>query len=184
MVRFRRNLVPGGTYFFTLTLRDRRSNTLTDHVDLLRAAFRAARKRRPFEIVAIAILPEHLHTVMTLPEGDSDYATRWRAIKGGFSRALSRAGVPLEKDSRGEYRLWQRRFWEHTIRDEQDLANHVDYVHYNPVKHGLVSRVSDWPWSSFHRFVRVGWANPDWAAEPVDFGAAEFGEPRGADRDE
>jgi putative transposase len=80
MVRFRRNLVPGGTYFFTLTLRDRRSNTLTDHVDLLRAAFRAARKRRPFEIVAIAILPEHLHTVMTLPEGDSDYATRLRAI--------------------------------------------------------------------------------------------------------
>jgi putative transposase len=127
--------------------------------------------RVPIERAAIA-----------LPERDSDYSRRWRSIKAGFSHSLSRAGVPLEKDSRGEYRLWQRRFWEHTIRDERDLETHVHYVHYNPVKHGLVSRVIDWPWSSFHRFVRLGWANANWAADPGDFDGVEFGEHQGAER--
>ena len=179
MVQFRRNYVPGGTYFFTPTLRDRRRSLLTNHVDLLRTAFRAERERHPFEILAIVVLPEHLHAVITLPDGDSHYSRRWRSIKGGFSHSLFRAGVALEKDSRGEYRLWQRRFWEHTIRDERDLETHV---HYNSVKHGLVSRVIDWPWFSFHRFVRLGWASPNWAAEPGDFAGVEFGENQGADR--
>ena len=182
MVQFRRNRLPGGTYFFTLTLRDRHLSTLTDHIDLLRAAFRAERQRHPFEIIAITVLPDHLHTVMTLPAGDSDYSGRWRAIKGAFSHSLHRAGVPLKQDPRGEYLLWRRRFWEHTVRDEHDLETHVHYIHYNPVKHGLVSRVSDWPWSSFHRFVRLGWASSDWGADPGNFGDSAFGEPRGADR--
>ena len=180
MVRFRRNYVPGGTYFFTVTLRDRRSRALTDHIGLLREAFRDVRKAHPFEILAIVVLPEHLHTVITLPEEDSDYSGRWKAIKARFSHSLVKARVPLTKDRRGEYRFWRRRFWEHTIRDERDLETHVDYIHYNPAKHGWVTRVADWPWSSFHLYVRLGWVNTDWAADPQGFDGMNFGEPDAA----
>jgi putative transposase len=177
MVAYRRNYVLGGTYFFTVTLRDRRSRVLVDHVDLLREAFRDVRRERPFILDAIAVLPEHLHTVMTLPKGDADYSGRWRAIKSAFSRSLAKAGVRLWQDHRGEYRLWQRRFWEHTIRDEGDLQTHVDYIHYNPVKHGLVERAAAWPYSSIHRFIRRGWIPADWGVAPDCFDGAEFGEP-------
>ena len=105
MVRFRRSYVPGGTYFFTVTLRDRHSRVLTTHIDLLREAFRDVRKAQPFEIVAMVVLPAHLHAVLAMPESDADYSGRWRDIKGKFSRSLLKAGVPLEKDARGEYRL-------------------------------------------------------------------------------
>lgn len=176
MVRYRRNYVPGGTYFFTVTLRNRQSRTLTDHIDLLRGAFRDVRKARPFEIDAIVVLPEHLHAVITLPVGDADYSVRWKGIKGGFSKSLARAGIRVEKDRRGEYCLWSRRFWEHTIRDEQDLQTHVDYIHYNPVKHGWVRRVADWPYSSFHRYLRLGWVDESWGANPSDFEGKEYGE--------
>lgn len=177
MVRFRRNYVPGGSYFFTVTLRDRGSRLLTDHVGLLRAAFREVLSELPFTIDAIVILPEHIHAVMTMPEGDADYSTRWKAIKGTFSRSLVRSGVALAKDSRGEYRLWRRRFWEHTIRDEDDLRIHVDYIHFNPVKHGWASRAVDWPYSSFHRFVRLGWLDADWGIASEVFDDARWGEP-------
>ena len=132
MVAFRRNRVAGGTYFFTVTLRDRHLRMLVDQVDLLRKAFRDVRRDRRFTIDAIVILPEHLHAVLTLPDGDADYSGRWRAIKGAFSRSLVHAGVNLAKDRRGEYRLWQRRFWEHTIRDQADLQAHVDYPKGDP----------------------------------------------------
>jgi putative transposase len=177
MVAYRRNFVSGGTYFFTVTLRDRRSRVLVDHVDLLREAFRDVRRERPFILDAIVVLPEHLHTVMTLPKGDADYSGRWRAIKSAFSRSLAKAGVRLRQGHRGEYRLWQRRFWEHTIRDEDDLQTHVDYIHYNPVKHALVERAAAWPYSSIHRFIRRGWIPADWGVAPDCFGGAEFGEP-------
>jgi putative transposase len=169
MVQFRRNRFPGGTYFFTVTLRDRRSRALTDHIGPLREAFRTVRAARPFEVVAIVVLPEHLHTVICLPEGDADYSGRWRAIKSRFTRELRVAGIPLTRDNRGEYRLWQRRFWEHTIRDDRDYEHHVDYIHWNPVKHGLTTRVVDWPYSSFHRYVHRGLRPNDWTngvAEP------------------
>ena len=178
MVGYRRNYVAGGTYFFAVTLRDRRARLLVEHIDLLRASFREVRQAKPFEIVAIVILPEHLHAILTLPEGNADYSTRWKAIKGGFTTRLRRAGVALAKDRRGEYRLWQRRFWEHTIRDERDLCAHVDYIHYNPVKHGLVTRVLDWPYSSFHRYVRDGWLPADWGCAPGLFEDQDFGERR------
>jgi putative transposase len=129
MVRFRRNCVPGGTDFFTVTLRDRRSRALTDHSGLLREACRDVRKGHPFQILAIVVLPEHLHTVMTLPEGDADYAGRWKTIKGQFSQSLVKAGVRLAQGKRGEYRFWRRRFWEHTVRDERDLQTQGDYIH-------------------------------------------------------
>jgi putative transposase len=160
-----------------VTLRDRRSRRLTEHIDLLRTSFREVRAAHPFDILAAVVLPEHLHIVLTLPENDADYSGRWKAIKGGFSRALVKSGVPLQKDRRGEYRFWRRRFWEHTIRDEADLETHVNYVHYNPVKHGWVTRVADWPYSSFHRYVRLGWANEEWAADPGEFKDQAFGEP-------
>ncbi len=177
MVQYRRNRVPGGTYFFTVTLRDRHSRALTDHIGPLRESFRTVHAAHPFEIIAVVILPEHLHTVIRLPPGDADYSGRWRAIKSGFSRGLVKAGVTLEQDPRGEYPLWARRFWEHTIRDDRDLETHVHYIHYNPVKHGWVDRVAEWPWSSFHRYVRSGWAEPDWAGDPRGFGGEGFGEP-------
>jgi putative transposase len=175
MVRYRRNFVPGGTYFFTVTLADRRSRALVDHIAALRAAFRAARRERPFAIDAIVILPEHLHVVMTLPPDDADFPGRWRRIKGLFTRSVAVAGATFPSDRTGEYALWQRRFWEHTIRDDGDFARHVDYIHINPLKHGLVTRVADWPYSSFHRYVRQGLLPQDWAGDAKN-GGAGFGE--------
>ena len=176
MVHYRRNRVPGGTYFFTVTLADRRSRILTERIDDLRAAFRIVRRERSFQIEAIVVMPDHLHTVWTLPENDIDYPTRWRAIKSQFTRRIRTQGVPLQANSKGEYALWQRRYWEHTIRDEDDLQRHMDYIHYNPVKHGLVSHVTDWPYSSFHRYVRRGWLSLDWAAAAHDDDENDYGE--------
>ncbi|MBK5958297.1 hypothetical protein CCR97_08740 [Rhodoplanes elegans] len=176
MVRYRRNFVQGGTYFFTVTLADRRSRVLVDHVDALRAAFRDVRARHPFAVEAIVVLPDHLHAVMSLPAGDADFSTRWALIKRRFTDAVAAAGGPVGRHRNGEPALWQRRFWEHTIRDDRDHARHVDYVHFNPVKHGLVGRACDWPWSSFHRFVRLGLVPADWGGDArCDEG--DFGEP-------
>jgi putative transposase len=164
MVQYRRNLVPGGTFFFTVTLADRRSSVLVDHVDLLRAAFRHTLCRRPFVIDAIVILPDHLHAILTLPPGDADFPGRWKAIKAKFTRSLIATTINPGHDHRGGYSLWQNRFWEHTIRDEGDFERCANYVHFNPVKHRLVSSPADWPFSSFHRYVRAGLLQPDWGA--------------------
>jgi putative transposase len=168
MVRYRRNLVPGGTFFFTVTLSDRHACTLVDHISALRSAFRLARDERPFTIDAVVVLPDHIHTIMTLPSNDADFTGRWRRIKSLFTRRAIAAGTTAARNEKGEYSLWQRRFWEHTIRDEEDLARHVDYIHFNPVKHGLVARVCDWPYSSFHRYVRRGLLPEDWAGSSND----------------
>jgi putative transposase len=141
----------------------------------LRAAFLVARRERSFDIDAIVVLPDHLHAVLTLPDGDSDFSARWRRIKGHFSSQLLRAGLQASRHATGELALWQRRFWEHTIRDEAGLARHIDYIHFNPVKHGLVPRVREWPYSSFHRYVRDGSLPPDWAGDVADVGG-KFGE--------
>jgi putative transposase len=161
-----------------VTLADRRSTTLVDHIDMLRAALRTARKERPFTIDAIVILPDHLHTIITLPPDDADFSGRWRRIKGHFSSNLIASGPAMKRTWNGDLALWQRRFWEHTIRDEGDFARHVDYIHFNPVKHELVSRVRDWPHSSFHRYVREGVLPEDWAGDANER-AGDFGEPRG-----
>src|SRR3954469_11107416 len=177
MALYRRNFVPGGTYFFTVTLADRRSSMLVDQVKALRSAFRVARTERPFSIDAIVILPDHLHVVMSLPPDDADFSGRWRRIKGHFSTELIAAGAALKRASNGDLLLWQRRFWEHTIRDDGDFARHVDYIHFNPVKHGLVRCVVDWPHSTFHQYVRRGILPADWAGtvgEPL----GNFGERR------
>ena len=178
MVRYRRNYIAGGTYFFTATLADRKSRALTDHVDALRAAMQTIRRTHPFTLDAVVVLPDHLHVVMTLPAGDADSPTRWRLIKRRFTTAVTKAGVPIARHPNGENRLWQRRFWEHTIRDEGDFERHVDYIHFNPVKHGHVTRVRDWPYSSFHRYVRNGCLPADWAGDLAQ-SVTSFGEPDG-----
>ena len=173
MPNYRRVWIPGGTYFFTVALVDRRSTLLVDRIAELRSAFRTAWIARPFTIDAIVVLPDHLHAVWTLPTGDADYAKRWSQIKAMFVRALSaREYVCPSRAHKRERGIWQRRYWARAIMDEQDFDAHVDYVHINPVKHGLVSQTRAWPWSSFHRYVRNGVLDEMWAAsvvrKPVD----------------
>jgi len=158
MPNYRRAFIPGGTWFFTVNLLERKNNDLLiREIELLREAVRAVRKRYPFQIDAWVVLPEHMHAIWTLPSGDADFSKRWRLIKSGFSRALPkmefRSSLRKAANERG---IWQRHFWEHSIRDEKDFERHVDYVHVNPLKHGLVGRVIDWPYSSFHRYVENG----------------------------
>jgi putative transposase len=163
MPDYRRNRVPGGTYFFTVNLLDRRASTLVTHVAALRDAVRQERARRPFHIDAWVVLPDHMHCVWTLPEGDDDFPQRWRGIKMRFVRGLP-VGEPRSDvmARRGERGIWQRRYWEHTIRDERDYAAHVDYVHFNPVKHGYVEHPGAWEYSSFRRCVAMGLYPADW----------------------
>ena len=169
MTDYRRNFLAGGSCFFTVNLAERRLRLLTEHIDSLRAAFRQTRRNHPFTIDAMVVLPDHLHTVWTLPEGDADFSTRWRLIKSAFSRSL-RIGERLSpsRAAKGERGIWQRRYWEHTTRDEDDFARHVDYIHINQVKHRLVTRVGDWPYSSFHRMVRLGIYPADWAGDATN----------------
>jgi putative transposase len=153
MTTYRRHFVPGGSYFFT----DRRLPLLTDHIEVLRAAFRYARTRYPFTVDAIVVLLDHLQANWTLPTGEWDFALRWRLIKASSSRSLPRSEpVSRSRARKGERGIWQRLYWEHTLRDEDDFARHADYIHFNPVKHGHAERVSDWPYSSFLRMVRRG----------------------------
>jgi putative transposase len=176
MTNYRRNPIPGGSYFFTVTLDDRCSRLLIDHIDVLRAAFRHVLARHPFTVAAIVVLPDHLHAIWTLPEQDADFALRWRLIKSGFSRALP-GGEPVSRSraEKGERGIWQRRYWEHTLRDDSDVERHFDYIHYNPVKHGHVHQACDWPYSSFHRMVRLGVYPRDWGGDVQESGT-EFGE--------
>lgn len=163
MSNYRRQHLPGGFYFFTVNLLERRGRLLVEHVGLLRSAFKQTMGFRPFEIIAIVVLPDHLHCVWRLPECDSDNATRWRHIKSVFSKGLPKAErISVSRVKRQERGIWQRRFWEHLITDENDLMNHINYVYLNPVKHGYVAKVKDWPHSSFHRDVRRGIYPEDW----------------------
>jgi len=165
MPDYRRAWHPGGTYFFTVNLLQRQGNNLlTRHIDLLRQTVRSVRQRHPFRIHVRVVLPEHLHCVIELPPEDADFATRWRLIKMGFSKAMPRdEKLSAVRARRGERGIWQRRYWEHQIRDEADYRAHMDYVHINPVGHGLVKSVTDWPYSTFHHLVAEGVYPADWA---------------------
>ena len=177
MSNYRRAFVPGGCWFFTVNLLERRRTLLVDHITALREAVGATRRSHPFTIDATVVLPDHLHAIWSLPPGDWDFSTRWRLIKSRFARTLPkqerRSAVRVARHERG---IWQRRFWEHLIRDEADYARHVEYCYINPLKHGLVSRVRDWPYSSFHRDVREGIFPEDWAGDSEASG--DFGERR------
>jgi len=162
---YRRHRVAGATYFFTVNLLDRNSTLLVDQVDALRQTVARIRELMPFHIDGWVVLPDHLHCLWTLPDQDGDFPKRWQAIKMGFSRKIS-PGEPLSASrfKRGERGIWQRRFWEHTIRNDRDYATHLDYIHFNPIKHGYVTEPADWKFSSFHRAVRQGLYPPTWTA--------------------
>ncbi len=168
MPEYRRALAPGATFFFTVATNFRRPILRArDAVAALRAAFAEVRAKHPFEVEAAVILPDHLHCIWTLPPNDSDFSTRWRLIKGRFTRLFratygTESGRSASRRRHAERGVWQRRFWEHVIRDEDDLGNHMDYIHYNPVKHGLSACPHAWPYSSFQRWVRRGIYAPDW----------------------
>ena len=154
----------GGCYFFTVNLAQRKQTLLTEKIELLRESFRIVKDRCPFNIEAIVILPEHLHTIWTLPEADDNFSCRWRQIKAHFSRQVEKGErVSRSRQSTHERGIWQRRFWEHQIRNEADFIAHANYIHYNPVKHGYVRYVADWPYSSFHAYVKRGVLPLNWA---------------------
>ena len=171
MPDYRRWYVPGGTYFFTIVTHGRRP-ILCDEIarNCLHQAIEKVRTNRPFELVAIVLLPDHLHTVWTLPPGNADYPIRIKRIKEEFTLAyLASGGMELppsgSRSRQGERGIWQRRYWEHSVRDEEDLKRCVDYVHWNPKKHGFAASVRDWPWSSFHRYVDLGEYEINWGSE-------------------
>ncbi len=159
MSNYRRLYVPGGHYFFTLVCKKRMPLFKDpEHVSILGDAFRHIKRNRPFHIDAIVVLHDHLHCLWKLPPDDGDFSSRWREIKKYTTRRLSPDG----------HSMWQPRFWEHCIRDEEDWRRHLDYIHYNPVKHGLSTSPNEWPYSSFHRAVAKGWYPANWAkASPV-----------------
>jgi putative transposase len=175
MSNYRRSNIDGGVFFFTVVLADRSSRLLIEEIERLRRAYLTIRERRPFETIAICILPDHIHAVWALPEHDKDFASRWSHIKSVFSRGLEARPRSHSKVSKREKGIWQRRYWEHAIRDDTDLERHINYTHFNPVKHGYVTRVADWPHSSFHRFVERGLLAVDWGGDLREI-AGSFGE--------
>jgi putative transposase len=168
MPNYRRANAGGATYFFTVVTQRRRPILMRACVlDALRTAFRTVRQAKPFKIDAVVVLPDHIHTLWTLPVGDANYGARWGMIKRQVSKVVLEEEQIHVSDSmraRKEHGVWQRRFWEHLIRDENDYARHMDYIHCNPVKHGYVERPADWVHSSFHRCVEQGIYPLDWAA--------------------
>ncbi|AGB79787.1 transposase [Enterobacteriaceae bacterium strain FGI 57] len=161
MSNYRRYYINGGTWFFTVNLKNRQTDLLISHVADLRTVVKDVKQKKPFYIDAWVVLPEHLHCIWTLPQNEYDFSARWREIKKRFSKAIKCGAV------------WQPRFWEHAIRDEEDYRRHVDYIYINPVKHGWVTRVQDWPFSSFHRDVREGIYPVGWAGDINEFNAGE-----------
>lgn len=182
MPNYRQISLAGGTFFFTQTLYDRKRAWLCDELArwALREAIMTVRKNYPFTIDAWVLLPDHLHCIWTLPQGDNDYATRWRLIKSSVTKRIG-AQLNLDKpltssrQKRQEGNLWQRRFWEHLIRDEEDFIRHVDYIHFNPVKHGLVTMVKEWPYSTFHRYVAESIYPQNWGSD-VKIDGNDWGE--------
>ena len=169
-MNYRRIWLAGGTYFFTVTLLQRGNNALlTEHIAALRLAVSEVKTNYPFTIHAWVVLPDHLHCVLELPPNDSNYALRWRLIKSAFSKKMV-ADEPrsMVRQARGERGIWQRRYWAHLITHDADFANHVDYVHINPLKHGLVKAVAEWPHSTFHQHVKMGNYPLDWAGNSAN----------------
>jgi putative transposase len=175
MPNYRRTTFPGGYYFFTMVTYRRKPVLITPEArDCLRHAWEVVRSRHPFRVIALCLLPNHLHCIWKLPAGDANFSLRWSMIKGLFSREYRRClSTPFPNNSRNRKReiaFWQRRFWEHQLRDESDLQRHFNYTHYNPVKHGLVKTVDEWPFSTYHQYKKKGWypQNVVWDMESLN----------------
>ncbi len=177
MPNYRRHLLPGGTYFFTVNLLERYpNNLLTSNINLLREVVRYVQWKRPFHIDAWVVLPDHMHAVWTLPDNDFDFSNRWRLIKQRFSKEIPKNEQrSMTRIKRGERGIWQRRYWEHSISDQDDLNRHIDCCHINPLKHKYVHQVSDWPYSTFHKYVKKGIYPLNWAGGDVAL-EGSFGE--------
>lgn len=180
MANYRRSRTAGGCFFFTLVTHQRQPFlTHPEARRFLRAAILETQNRYPFSINAWVLLPDHLHAVWTLPQDDPDFSKRWGLIKAGFSKKAKplfekKELLSVSRIKKQESSIWQRRFWEHEICDDDDYQRHLDYIHYNPVKHGLADRVADWPHSTFHRYVALATYPEDWGGA-LDF-SGEFGE--------
>lgn len=163
-MHYRRSNTAGASFFFTVVTYQRKSILcLDENIGLLRQAMTLVKSRHPFRMDAFVFLPDHIHCIWTLPAGDSDFSTRWMLIKSHFTRQCAQARTQIASRSlKREQCIWQRRFWEHQIRDEQDYIRHIEYIHYNPVKHGLVPAPKDWQYSSFHRYAEAGVYNKNW----------------------
>ena len=176
-MQYRRTDITGASYFFTANLAERHKRLLVENIEVLREAVKTVKQRHPFEIDAMVVLPDHIHALWTLPQGDQDYPTRWMLIKTSFSRQINkgerRNQSRIAKHERG---IWQRRYWEHLIRDERDYIHHVDYIHYNPVKHGHVTKASEWPYSSIHRYIKSCMIDEDWGADRIARTERGYGE--------
>ena len=183
-MRYRRAKIRGGTYFFTVVTYNRlKIFKHLENIILLRAVFKKVMQKHPFKIDAIVLLPDHLHCIWTLPQLDSDFSTRWRLIKSYFSRDFDQKNVgwvearnptnetyQTSRQKKKEKSIWQRRFWEHVIRNQQDLNRHIEYIHYNSVKHGLARAPANWAYSSFHRYVNNGIYDIKWGSgDNVEF---------------
>ena len=167
----------GGTYFFTVNLAERDKTLLVDEIDTLRNVTNNVKRQHPFKLDAMVVLPDHLHAIWTLPENDNDFKTRWMLIKSGFSQQIpKRERINKSREAKGERGIWQRRYWEHLIRDEHDYEKHVDYIHYNPVKHGQVIRAVDWPYSTIHVYLSRGLLSEGWGYAEGGFDEGMFGE--------
>lgn len=176
MPEYRRAKIGGGTFFFTVVTYKRRPFLcLESNRPIMRRVVRGVAERHPFVVNAWVLLPDHMHCLWTLPDGDTDFSIRWALIKREFTRSLKAAqdGDPasraeaaptLSRERHREGTVWQRRFWEHQIRDGKDYASHMDYIHFNPVKHGLVKSPADWPYSTFHRYVARGLYDSAWGS--------------------
>lgn len=175
-MRYRRADVKGGTYFFTVNLAERKNSLLVTEFDKLRDIMNTVKRQHPFILDAMVVLPDHLHVMWTLPAYDNDFAVRWMLIKSGFSRRIPEGErVSHSRKAKGERGIWQRRFWEHLIRDDNDFERHVDYIHYNPVKHGYAERAADWPHSSIHEYIARGVLSRDWGSGGHDVKGDGFG---------
>jgi len=154
MTDYRHNRVPGGTFFFTVRLLDRNATLLTDHFSAFGEAMRQARSKRPFHVDAWVVLPDHAHAIWTLPPGDHDCASRWRAVKIAFSKALRKAAAGPDSA------IWEPHYRHHRVTSEFEYGELIDYVHGNPLRHGLCTEAAGWQWSSLHRFAAAGWLRP------------------------
>ena len=182
MSKYIRAHSPGACYFFTVVTHQRqRILTEAPSREFLRIAIKQVQSEYPFVIDAWVLMPDHMHCMWTLPAGDADFSKRWGLIKAGFSKQINAFsnGPVIRSASREKHRestLWQRRFWEHRIRNQEDFNRHIDYIHWNPMKHGLVERAMDWPYSSFQRYLKEGIYAADWGVIKKEFNRHKFGE--------
>jgi len=176
-MQYRRSDTKGASYFFTVNLANRKSTLLLDKIDTLRQSIQTVKQRHPFKIDAMVVMPDHLHAIFTLPLDDNDYANRWMLIKSSFSRHIPKGEqINPSRASKRERGLWQRRYWEHLIRDDKDYNAHVNYIHYNPVKHGYVQQAVKWPHSSIHRYIKKGDISKNWGGDDKQTNSDRWGE--------